>query len=205
MPAGANAVATIEARARRLADAGYVALALALRGWFPSGGTDDCGLRQADDVVAAARWLQALPGVKPGVSLLGLSQGGQVALMAAGKDPSFVAAVAYYPVTDVDRWKITAQNSDIPAYVTAICEPGGTGARSPLRHASEIRTPVLLVHGDADTRVPTEQSVFLYEALTRIGRPSELVLVPGAQHGFTAAEEAQVRPRVDAFLATHAR
>jgi hypothetical protein len=32
-----------------------------------------------------------------------------------------------------------------------------------------------------------------------------LFLVPGAQHGFTAAEEALARPAVDAFLAAELR
>jgi dipeptidyl aminopeptidase/acylaminoacyl peptidase len=139
------------------------------------------------------------------VSLVGFSQGGQVALLAAATDPTIVATVAYYPVTDVDRWKLTTHNSEIPAYITAICEPGGTDRRSPLRRAGDIRTPVLLVHGDSDTRVPTEQSVLLFETLTRMGRPVDLLLVPGAQHGFTVAEEALARPRVEAFLEQHAR
>jgi hypothetical protein len=47
------------------ADDGYVALALALRGWPPSGGADDCALRQPDDVAAAAAWLRTLPACSP--------------------------------------------------------------------------------------------------------------------------------------------
>jgi dipeptidyl aminopeptidase/acylaminoacyl peptidase len=200
--AGTPAAAVVEGRARRLSDEGYVALAVSMRGWPPSGGTDDCGLRQPDDIVAAAAWLRAQPGViADRVGLVGFSQGGQVALLAAARDARIRSVVAYFPVTDVERWKSTTSNRDIPGYITAICEPGGTAARSPLVRAADIVAPVLLLHGDADTRVPTEQSLMLRAARDAAGRPTELFLVPGAQHGFTAAEEALVQPIVDRFLA----
>jgi dienelactone hydrolase len=205
-PAGTNGVATVEARARRLADEGYVALALALRGWPPSGGADDCALRQPDDVVSAASWLRAQPGVLADrIGLLGFSQGGQVALLAAARDARVRAVVAYYPVTDPARWKTTTTNPDIPGYVTAVCEPGGVSARAPLQRAADIAAPVLLVHGDQDTRVPTEQSLLLQAARVAADLPTELFLVPGAQHGFVAAEEALARPVVDQFLAARLR
>jgi dipeptidyl aminopeptidase/acylaminoacyl peptidase len=205
-PAGTNGAALVEPRARAYAGAGYVALALSLRGWPPSGGVDDCGLRQPDDVARAVEWLRALPGVAADrVAIVGFSQGGQVALLAAANDARLAAVVAYYPVTDVARWKTTTANADIPGYVTTVCEPGGAAARSPLLRASAIAAPVLLVHGDADARVPTEQSQLMRDALAAAGRRVELVLVPGAQHGFTATEEASVRPAVDAFLAAQLR
>ncbi|MGD9902559.1 MAG: alpha/beta hydrolase family protein [Vicinamibacterales bacterium] len=206
LPAGSNGAATVEARAQRYAADGYVALALAMRGWFPSGGVDDCGLHQPDDVVRAAEWLRGLPGVRADrVGLVGFSQGGQVALLAAARDTRIRAVTAVYPVTDVARWKTTTTNPDIPGYVTAVCEPAGTAPRSPVTRASGIAAPVLLVHGDADTRVPTEQSVLMRDALAAAGRPVALLLVPGAQHGFTAAEEAVARPAVDTFLAAELR
>ncbi len=179
-----------------------MALALSMRGWPPSGGQDDCGLRQPDDVVAAAAWLRTLPGVGADrIAVVGFSQGGQVALLAAARDARLRAVAAYFPVTDVARWKSTTTNADIPGYITSTCEPGGTAARSPVARAADIAGAVLLVHGDADTRVPTEQSLLMLDALVAAGRRAQLELIQGAQHGFTAAEEALARPLVDVFLA----
>ncbi len=200
-PAGTNGAALLEARATRYAAEGYAALALSMRGWPPSGGTDDCGLHQPDDIVRAVAWLATQPGIDAArIALVGFSQGGQVALLAGARGAAVRGIVAYYPVTDVARWKATTAHPEIPQYVTAVCEPGGTGPRSPLSDAARIAAPVLLVHGDADTRVPTEQAILMAGALRASGRSVELLLVPGAQHGFTAAEEAVARPVVDRFL-----
>jgi len=201
LPAGSNGSQLVEPRARRYAEEGYVALALSMRGWPPSGGADDCGLRQPDDVAAAVSWLGALPGVDPArVAIVGFSQGGQVALLAGARGAAAKALVAYYPVTDVARWKTTTTNPDIPGYIQGVCEPGGTTPRSPLLNAAAIAKPVLLVHGDRDTRVPTEQSLLLHDSLAALGKETSLLLVPGAEHGFTAEQEAVARPVVDEFL-----
>lgn len=203
-PAGTNGAALVEARARRYSEQGYVALALSMRGWPPSGGADDCGLQQPDDVSRAIEWLSGLPGVDPArIGLVGFSQGGQVALLAGARGARVRAIVAYYPVTDVARWKETTSNADIPGYVSAVCEP--TAPRSPVRHAATIAVPVLLVHGELDTRVPTEQSLLMLESLRSAGRSPRLLLVPGAAHGFTADQEAVARPVVDDFLAAGLR
>jgi dipeptidyl aminopeptidase/acylaminoacyl peptidase len=201
-PAGTNGALVVEARARRYSEDGYAALALSMRGWPPSGGTDDCGLFQPDDVARAVTWLGMQPGVDANrVGIVGFSQGGQVALLAGARGAAVRAIAAYYPVTDVARWKQTTANADIPGYITAICEPGGVQLRSPRFQAGSIAAPVLLVHGDQDTRVPTEQSTLMQAALGAGGRRADLLLVPGAQHGFSAAEEAIARPAVDQFLA----
>lgn len=201
LASGTNGAALVEGRARRFAEDGYVALALSMRGWPPSGGSDDCGLRQPDDTARVVEWLRTQPGINADrIAIVGFSQGGQVALLAATRDPRLRAVVAYFPVTDVARWKTTTANADIPGYITAVCEPGGVERRSPIANVALMRAPVMLVHGDADTRVPTDQSVRLKDARTAASLATELLLVPGAQHGFTAAEEAFARTPVDAFL-----
>ncbi|MBR4578126.1 MAG: alpha/beta hydrolase [Oscillospiraceae bacterium] len=52
----------------------------------------------------------------------------------------------------------------------------------PTTHISEKSAPLLMFHGEQDTQVPYQQSVDLYKALQDAGRPSELYLVPDADH-----------------------
>ena len=57
--------------------------------------------------------------------------------------------------------------------------------KSPLRYVTSIRTPVLLLHGDADQRCPIEQSEQLFTALRRLGREATFVRFAGESHEFS--------------------
>ena len=61
---------------------------------------------------------------------------------------------------------------------------------SPFHVADRIKTPLLLVHGDADSNPGTHtmQSERLYAALKGHGCPSRLVLLPHEGHGYAARE-----------------
>jgi dipeptidyl aminopeptidase/acylaminoacyl peptidase len=193
----------VEGTARRLSEQGYVTLALSMRGWPPSGGRDDCGLEQPNDVAKAADWLASMPGVNPDqIGVLGFSQGGQVALLAGARSRRIKAIVAYYPVADIQRWKETTSHSGIrDFYIPQVC---GSGVlNSPVNSAGKIEAPALLVHGDRDTRVPTEQSLIMEDALKKAGRRAQVQLIPGAQHGFSKAENERVWPVVVNFFRTN--
>jgi dipeptidyl aminopeptidase/acylaminoacyl peptidase len=204
LPYGTSGAATVEGVARRYRDRGYIALAMSLRGWPPSGGTDDCALEQPDDVVRVVEWLRGERGVEAAhVGLMGYSKGGQMVLLAAARGANVQAVVAYYPPTDLALWKETTGNAATVSYLTAYCESGpGLAPRSPLRQAALIAPPVLLVHGDADMNVPLEQSQLLAAAMRSAGRQAELLVVPGAGHLFTTPEHEIAFPVVDAFLAS---
>ena len=53
---------------------------------------------------------------------------------------------------------------------------------SPLYLADKIDTPILLIHGDADTNVPFNESVQLFTALKLLGKETALVAVKGQNH-----------------------
>ena len=54
--------------------------------------------------------------------------------------------------------------------------------QSPLFNADKIHTPLLLLHGTADTNVPPIESVQLFTALKLLGRETALVEVEGENH-----------------------
>jgi len=60
---------------------------------------------------------------------------------------------------------------------------------SPVNHASKDDPPTLLIHGDADPLVPIQQSELIVEALKKAEVPVELVVKPGASHGWTGLEK----------------
>ena len=55
---------------------------------------------------------------------------------------------------------------------------------SPIRYAMNVKTPTLILHGEADQRVPVEQAEEWFRALHHFHVPSELVIFPREDHGF---------------------
>lgn len=58
---------------------------------------------------------------------------------------------------------------------------------SPALLADRSDAPMLLIHGRDDTVVPYDQSVRLYNALRRAGKPVELVPLDGEDHWLSGA------------------
>ena len=54
--------------------------------------------------------------------------------------------------------------------------------QSPLFNADKIKTPLLLLHGTADTNVPIGESIQMYTALKLLGKPVEFIQVEGENH-----------------------
>ncbi len=53
---------------------------------------------------------------------------------------------------------------------------------SPLYLADKINTPILLIHGDADTNVPFNESIQMFTALKLLGKETALVAVKDQNH-----------------------
>ncbi len=61
---------------------------------------------------------------------------------------------------------------------------------SPFMHADKMKTPLLLIHGEADNNSGTYpmQSTRYFNALKGLGAPVRLVLLPKESHGYSAKE-----------------
>jgi dipeptidyl aminopeptidase/acylaminoacyl peptidase len=70
---------------------------------------------------------------------------------------------------------------------------------SPFFRIDKVTTPTLVVVGQRDVNVPTLASEQLYQALRRVGVPTELVVYPGQSHGIETPS--YVKDRYERYLA----
>lgn len=179
---------------KQLAAAGWTALCLSQRGWLGSTGREDQGLRQQDDVLCAADWLQRETGLTR-IGVMGYSQGGQVALLAAARGRPFAFVIAYFPCTDLQTWPQQADGNGIRDYLEDFVTSDNIARCSPVSCASRIVAPTLLIHGEEDRIVPIAQS----EAMVAANPAIQLLRVPGGDHGLWEQHDA-IWPAVLAFI-----
>ncbi len=153
----------IEDVARRLAKAGFMALApdgLSSRGGYP--GNDERGRelqQQVDpeklmnDFFTAIEWLPTVAGSTGKIGIIGFCYGGGVANAAAVAYPELAAAVPFYGMQP--------RPEDVP----------------------RIRAPLLLHYAGLDTRVNAGWPAY-ETALKAGGKTYEAYVYPGVNHGF---------------------
>jgi acetyl esterase/lipase len=86
----------------------------------------------------------------------------------------------------------------LPGCFTGQCGEGQLAAASPVAHGNAQTPPMLLIVGDQDKTVPHQQTLEMAETLKQAGVAHELMVIPGAGHGFLGKTLAQTR---DANLA----
>lgn len=67
--------------------------------------------------------------------------------------------------------------------------------RSPMKYVKNVKTPTMIMHGQADTRVPIAQAQEFYMALKELKVPVEFVVYPRENHGFTEPRHQMDRVR----------
>ena len=163
---------------------------------------------QIHDCKAAIRWVRANAerlNIDPErIGVLGASAGGHLSALVAttaghagfegeggnaGHSSAVQAAVLFYGVFDLVQFgkRELANNGDIGRQLF-----GGTVEEmrgiykeaSPLTHVSCNTPPCLLIHGDADSIIPIEQSEVFLRALRNAGVEAELVVEQGKDHAY---------------------
>ena len=177
--------------AQYLAARGYAVLQPNYRG---SAGFGDAWLMEngfkswktsVGDVTSSARWLVSEGIADPNrLAVVGWSYGGYAALQSAATEPNlFRAVVAVAPVTDLSMLKHEADDYATSQVVAKFIGAGPHITEgSPLKHASAIHVPVLLVHGDLDQNVGVQESVRMEAALRAAGTPVEFLHYKALDH-----------------------
>lgn len=152
------------------------------------------GMEEFDDLVDGVDHLVDTGLVdKAKVGITGGSYGGYASAWGATYySERFAASVMFVGISDMANLITTG---DIPYEQYRVHmqtwpweSPEMFRQASPITHAQKSRTPTLILHGEADPRVPVMQSYMMYRYLKLAGQaPVRLVLYPGEGHGNSRA------------------
>ena len=150
----------------------------------------DWGSQDADDCLAAATCRRrAAVGRQKRLGVTGGSYGGFMTAWLVGHTREFAAAVAtrgcynfhsFYGTSDI--------GPTFGDYILGgpVYELEERLPSSPLTYARQMRTPLLLIHNEADLRCPMEQAEQLFVQLRRIGKvETDLVRFPEESHNLS--------------------
>jgi len=205
-----------------LASRGYAVLQPNFRGstgygydWFNAGRNNwGDGVMQTDIEDGIDALVRAGIADRNRVCIVGASYGGYAALAGATLSPQrYRCAISIAGVSDLPRMvEVTARDSGSRFSGISDWWSGSMGDAerqrrvSPVNHASEVRAPILLMHGDNDSVVPIEQSRRMESALRAAGKQTELIVLRGDDHWLSnASTRTQMLREMEAFLDQHLR
>lgn len=166
---------------------------------FQASNYRDWGKGPMDDVLAAATEAARQPFVDAERQVVtGGSYGGYLTAWIVGHDHRFKAAVAQRGVYDLltfigegNAWRLVPL-----AWGGYPWEPGLREIlteQSPLTYVANIKTPLLIQHGDNDRRTGFVQSEMMLRSLKQLGRDVEAVRYPRATHEMSRSGEPKQR------------
>jgi dipeptidyl aminopeptidase/acylaminoacyl peptidase len=160
----------------------------------------DWGNAMFTDETAVMDEVVKRPDVDPARTFVsGGSYGGYATLWVIAHTNRFRAAFAERVVSDLFTETLSADFAAPRGFEGPSGTPHAWGGalqahetlwqQSPLAHVADVHTPLLLLHGDADTRTPIAETLQEYEALKMLGRPVELVQFPRENHDLSRTGE----------------
>nr|WP_240948007.1 prolyl oligopeptidase family serine peptidase [Planosporangium mesophilum] len=160
------------------------------------------------DLMAITDAAQEHPGVDGNrTAAMGGSFGGYMANWVAGHTDRFAAIVTHASLWALDQMSGT---TDASYYWAREMTPEMTDSHSPHRSADAITTPMLVIHGDKDYRVPIGEALRLWwDLLSRSkaedgSSPHKFLYFPDENHWILTPNHAKIwYSTVLAFLAHH--
>ena len=117
------------------------------------------------DIRATVSFLQHHASVKSDrIGVTGFCMGGRVVWLAAVSNPNFKAAVPFYGGFILDSW--------------------GKAKSSPFQLSKDINCPMMFHFGEIDPNPSLDDMAKFDTELTRLGKPHEFFVYPGADHRF---------------------
>ncbi len=174
---------------------------------FIARGYHSWGDRPLADIMAATEPVLARPDIDADrVGMMGGSYGGYMANWIAGHTDRFKAIVSHAGLWALDQMFGTTDHPMFwrPQFGDPLTQPGMYEANSPHRHIELIRTPMLVIHGNKDYRVPVSEGLRLWWDLSRYGLDAKFLYFPDENHWILTPGNARIwYETVLAFLAQH--
>jgi dipeptidyl aminopeptidase/acylaminoacyl peptidase len=174
---------------------------------FIARGYHDWGARPFADIMAVTEPALARPDIDADrVAMMGGSYGGYMANWMAGHTDRFKAIVSHAGLWALDQMFGTTDHPMFwrPQFGDPLTQPQMYEANSPHRHIERIRTPMLVIHGNKDYRVPVGEALRLWWDLSRYAVPARFLYFPDENHWILTPGNARIwYETVFAFLAEH--
>ncbi|MGH3666570.1 MAG: alpha/beta hydrolase family protein [Egibacteraceae bacterium] len=137
---------------------------------------------------------------------MGGSFGGYMANWIAGHSDRFSAIVAHASLWALEQFHGTTDQGVWweREFGDPYVDPSGYAEHSPHRHVGNIRTPMLVIHGEQDFRVPIGEGLRLWTDLRRHGVQARFLYFPDENHWVLKPNNGRVwYATVCAFLDHH--
>jgi dipeptidyl aminopeptidase/acylaminoacyl peptidase len=121
------------------------------------------------------------------VGCMGASYGGFMTMYLQTKTDLFAAAMSHAGISDITSyWGEGYWGYSYSALASANSYPWNARDiyvnQSPLFSADKVNTPILFLHGSADTNVPVGESIQMFTALKLLGKETALIQIEGENH-----------------------